>query len=252
MAAIVLDEVTKWFGNFQALAEISLAIETGEFVSLVGPSGCGKTTTLRIIAGLERPTSGRVRINDDSPLAACRQRKIGVAFQKPALIPSKTALENVELSIEIARRRNCLSPVSLLTDFGIDEASQRKYPHQLSGGMQQRVDFACAMVYSPEILFLDEPFGPLDLITRELMGEWLESVLWASPKTVVLVTHGPDEAVFHSNRVIVFSPQPGRILGAVKVDIPKPRSRKTRLTPLFNQKVVEVKEMLYSGMNEGG
>ncbi|MEZ4832400.1 MAG: ABC transporter ATP-binding protein [Caldilineaceae bacterium] len=204
MSAIQFLSVGKRFGQIEALQSVDLTVKPGEFVSLIGPSGCGKTTLLRLVAGLEDATSGDVKVDGDSPHVACRHHKIGVAFQRAALLASRTALANVRLTLEITGRRNALSPADVLTDFGLGEFLNH-YPHQLSGGMQQRVNIASALVHDPPILLLDEPFGALDELTRESMGEWLGNVLAKTTKTVLFVTHSVEEAAILSDRVVVLS-----------------------------------------------
>ena len=225
--AIEFSGVDKQFGDVEALQDVSLTIQDGEFVTLIGPSGCGKTTMLRIAAGLEEPSGGSVLVNGDTPRNACRQHQIGVAFQRPALLASRTALRNVRMTLEITGRDGALSPDELLTDFGLGEF-QHHYPHQLSGGMQQRVNIAAALVHDPTILLLDEPFGALDELTRESMGEWLGGVLSRSAKTVIFVTHSVEEATILSDRVVVLSARPGRISEVIEVELPRPRSRAFR------------------------
>jgi NitT/TauT family transport system ATP-binding protein len=243
-AAIEVVGVSKRFGPTRILDNIGLEVQDGEFVSLVGPSGCGKTTLLRIIAGLEIPTSGKVLVNDDQPSSACRLHKIGVAFQTPALVPSLTALDNVRLTLDIIGRTDCcLDPRALLERFGLGEF-MRHYPHQLSGGMRQRVNIACAMVHQPAVLLLDEPFGALDEITRELMGEWLADILGASRQTVVFVTHDVEEATLLSDRVMVMSPRPGRIYSELNIRLPKPRTRRLRTSDEFVHQVLRARDAL--------
>jgi len=251
-AAIEISGVSKWFGRVHALDGISLTVRNGEFVSIVGPSGCGKTTLLRIVAGLEESTTGYVRVSGDSPQEACRRHQIGVAFQRPALEPSRNAVDNVELTLEVTKVRNGLVTRNVLRDFGLDEESLTKYPHQLSGGMQQRVDLACALVHNPAVLLLDEPFGPLDEITREAMGEWLGGILTQSHQAVLFVTHSVDEAVLLSDRVTVLSKGPGKIVGDLAINLPRPRNRALRTKEAFLRNVIAVREVLYSTMNREG
>lgn len=222
-AAIELDAVGKRFGTgVVALEDISLVVEPGEFVSLIGPSGCGKTTLLRLIAGLESASGGTVRVRGHTPEAACREHEIGVAFQRPALVPSRTARANIALTLEITGGESALDPDQLLAEFGLAEFSQR-YPHELSGGMQQRVNIACALVHRPAVLLLDEPFGALDEMTREAMASWLAGVLAQSRQTVILVTHSVVEAVTLSDRIVVLSPRPGRVAAVLENPLPRPR-----------------------------
>ena len=242
--AIEFSRVDKQFGDVEALQDVSLTIQDGEFVTLIGPSGCGKTTMLRIAAGLEEPSGGSVLVNGDTPRNACRQHQIGVAFQRPALLASRTALRNVRMTLEITGRDGALSPDELLTDFGLGEF-QHHYPHQLSGGMQQRVNIAAALVHDPTILLLDEPFGALDELTRESMGEWLGGVLSRSAKTVIFVTHSVEEATILSDRVVVLSARPGRISEVIEIELPRPRSRAFRTDENFLREVARVRSSLY-------
>ncbi len=220
--AVQIEQVGKRFGSVQVLDGISIEVAAGEFVALLGPSGCGKTTLLRLLAGLETMTIGTILIGGTSALEARRRQEIGVAFQRPALVPARTALGNVELTLEICRRAEVLSPRRLLQEFGLGQFMQH-YPHQLSGGMQQRVNIACALVHHPQLLLLDEPFGALDELTREAMCEWLGGVLAKSRQTVVLVTHSVEEAVTLADRVVVLSPHPGRIHEIITVELERPR-----------------------------
>ena len=242
--AIEFLKVDKQFGQVEALQDVSLTVKDGEFVSLIGPSGCGKTTMLRIAAGLEEPSGGDVRVNGDTPRNACREHQIGVAFQRPALLASRSALRNVGMTLEITGQDGALSPAELLTDFGLGEFHHH-YPHQLSGGMQQRVNIAAALVHDPAILLLDEPFGALDELTREAMGEWLGGVLSRSSKTVIFVTHSVEEATILSDRVVVLSARPGRIAEIIEVGLPRPRSRSSRTDENYLREVARVRTSLY-------
>ncbi len=220
--AVQIERVGKRFGSVQVLDGVSLQVAEGEFVALLGPSGCGKTTLLRLLAGLETLTAGTISIGGTSALEARRRQEIGVAFQRPALVPSRTALSNVEMTLEICRRAEVLSPRRLLQEFGLGQFMHH-YPHQLSGGMQQRVNIACALVHHPQLLLLDEPFGALDELTRETMCEWLGGVLAKSRQTAVLVTHSVEEAVTLADRVVVLSPHPGRIHEIITIELERPR-----------------------------
>ncbi len=245
MSAIDFVNVTKRFGGqVTALDNVSLAVKAGEFVSLIGPSGCGKTTMLRMVAGLEGATGGAVKVNGQPPAVACREHQVGVAFQRPALVASRTALSNVKLTLEITGHQNSLPPEQLLRDFGLGDFLHH-YPHQLSGGMQQRVNIAAALVHNPPIMLMDEPFGALDELTREAMAEWLGGVLLTSPKTVLFVTHSVEEATILSDRVVVLSPRPGRIAEILDINLPKPRTKAVRTHVDFLQEVARVRQALY-------
>jgi len=214
-----------------ALSDISLAVQPQEFVTVVGPSGCGKSTLLRILAGLVLPSKGQVRIGD-IPVAGPR-RDVGMVFQDAVLLPWRTVLENVLLPADViglerrtalARARELLALVRL-TEF------MDKYPVELSGGMRQRVAIARALMHEPAILLLDEPFGALDAMTRERMNLELLRIWQVSRKTVVLVTHSIEEAVFLADRVIVMSPRPGTIREFMDVPLGRPRTSQTRAEP---------------------
>lgn len=214
---ISLHQVSKYYTNGPAaVAGADLAVARGELVSLLGPSGCGKSTLLRMVAGLEEPDAGTVEIDGLAPAEACRRGALGVAFQRPALVPSRTALGNVALTLELLRPAAALDPRELLETFGLG-AFLHHYPHQLSGGMQQRVNIACALVHGPAVLLLDEPFGALDELTRADLTAWLRGVLARTGQTVLLVTHSVEEAVALSHRIALLSPRPGRIRAVLDV-----------------------------------
>ena len=240
---IKLRGITKSFGATTALDGIDLTIAEGEFVAVVGPSGCGKTTLLRIIAGLETPTSGTVQVNGDLPRRACQNHQIGISFQRDALVPFRSASRNVALTTEITRTHRDHDPEFLLKEFGLTDKDFAKYPHQLSGGMRQRVDVACALAHDPPILLLDEPFGPLDEFTREEIGEWLSAVLATSNKTVFFVTHSVGEAVLLADRVVVM--RPARVAGQVSINLRKPRKREIKADRAFLGLVSEVRRVLF-------
>ncbi|OGB02610.1 MAG: sulfonate ABC transporter ATP-binding protein [Burkholderiales bacterium RIFCSPHIGHO2_12_FULL_69_20] len=232
-----------------ALSEIDLTIAAGEFVSLIGPSGCGKTTLLRVIADLEPITSGQVLVNGLTPHAARLARAYGYVFQAPALFPWRTVLGNVMLPLQIQGRpkaeaesvaREHLDRVGL-TGF------ERKYPWQLSGGMQQRVSIARALGFEPKILMMDEPFGALDEITRDGLNDQLQQLWQRERRTVVFVTHSIAEAVYLSTRIVVMSPRPGRILKIIPSTLPDHRHLGLRDTPEFMALAHEVREGLADG-----
>jgi NitT/TauT family transport system ATP-binding protein len=214
-----------------ALADFSLAIPPRQLVAILGPSGCGKSTLLRLIAGLVPPTSGAIRIGG-APVAGPR-RDIGMVFQTPVLLPWRTILKNVLVPAEVMgfeRREAERRGRELLELVGLAGFADN-YPNELSGGMRQRVAIARALMHDPATLLMDEPFGALDAMTRDVMNLELLRIWHASRKTIVLVTHSIDEAVFLADRVVVMSPRPGRISDAVEVPLPRPRSARTRSDP---------------------
>jgi NitT/TauT family transport system ATP-binding protein len=210
-----------------ALSEVDLVIGKGEFVSFIGPSGCGKTTLMRVIADLERATSGSLLVNGVTPEQARLQRAYGYVFQAAALYPWRSVIRNVMLPLEIiglpAAERERRAKAQLAS-VGLD-GFERKFPWQLSGGMQQRVSIARALAFEPELLLMDEPFGALDEITRDHLNEQLLRLWERTGKTVIFVTHSISEAVFLSNRIVVMSPRPGRIIDLI--DNPLPASGRT-------------------------
>ena len=245
--AVKVSSVSKSFADNSVIAGINLTIAKGEFIALIGASGCGKTTLLRMCAGLEQPTSGSIEIFGKPPSAATSAHEIGVAFQRPALVPSRTALENVRLTLKITGRSHAMDPLTLLAHFGLAEAVDR-YPHQLSGGMQQRVNIACALVHQPALLLLDEPFGALDEITRERLVDWLAGVLRETSRTTLLVTHSVEEAITLSSRVFVMSRQPGRIAAEIKVPLPAIRDFEVRQSEQFLDLVRAARDALHAAI----
>ncbi len=232
-----------------ALAEVDLSIEAGEFVALIGPSGCGKTTLLRVIADLEPITAGSVRVNGVSPHEARLARAYGYVFQAPALFPWRTVLANVMLPLQIQGRAaaECRSvAMEQLARVGL-QGFERKYPWQLSGGMQQRVSIARALGFEPRILMMDEPFGALDEITRDRLNEQLQGLWQREKRTVVFVTHSIAEAVYLATRIVVMSPRPGRILKEIRSSLPDQRHLGLRDTPEFIALAHEVREALAVG-----
>ena len=222
-------------GPVQALSGVDLQIARGEFVSFIGPSGCGKTTLLRAVADLEAPTSGSIRVNGMSPHEARVKRAYGYVFQAPALYPWRSVARNIALPLEImgigkaeraARVAKGLDLVNL-TGFG------NKFPFQLSGGMQQRASIARALSFDPDILLMDEPFGALDEIVRDMLNQQLLSLWEMTGKTVLFVTHSIPEAVFLSTHIVVMSPRPGRITDVIECNFPRDRQLEIRETPEF-------------------
>ena len=232
-----------------ALSEIDLHIEAGEFVSLIGPSGCGKTTLLRVIADLEPITSGQVLVNGLTPQQARLARAYGYVFQAPALFPWRTVLGNVMLPLQIQGRAKAEAEAVAREQLGRVGLTgfERKYPWQLSGGMQQRVSIARALGFEPKILMMDEPFGALDEITRDGLNEQLQQLWLRERRTVVFVTHSIAEAVYLSTRIVVMSPRPGRILKIITSTLPDARHLGLRDTPEFMALAHQVREGLADG-----
>ena len=247
-AVLVAEHVEMIFASpdspLEALAEADLALAPNEFVSIIGPSGCGKSTLLRILAGLVRPTGGRVLLHGQ-PLTSPR-RQIGFVFQHANLMPWRSTLRNVTLPLEIQgvasesaeRRARELLELVGLADFA------DTLPRDLSGGMRQRVSLARALVHDPEVLLLDEPFGALDALTRERMNWELLRIWEARRKTVLMVTHDIQEAIFTSDRVLVMTARPGRIRQEVEIDLPRPRSPEDLYTPCFMELSHTLRDLL--------
>ncbi|MCB2053088.1 MAG: ABC transporter ATP-binding protein [Geminicoccaceae bacterium] len=236
-------------GPVHALDRIDLEIARGDFVSLIGPSGCGKTTLLRLIADLEQPTSGAITVDGASPREARIARAYGYVFQAAALFPWRTIEKNVALPLEIMGldRRERAERVRRNLELVDLAGFARKYPWQLSGGMQQRASIARALAVEPDLLLMDEPFGALDEIVRDHLNEQLLH-LWAkTEKTVVFVTHSIPEAVFLSTRIVVMSPRPGRIHDIIESDLPRRRGLDLRETPEFLAIAHRVREGLRAG-----
>ena len=228
----------------EALREVTFSMREGEFVTLIGPSGCGKTTILRILANLVAATSGSVTVLGGSPAEARRKRLIGFAFQEAALLDWRTVLDNVLLPLEVLGRKNGERTArELLSLVGL-EGFEGHFPDELSGGMQQRVSIARALAFDPRLLLMDEPFGSLDMITRERMGQELLRIWQKTEKTVLFVTHSIQEAVMLSDRVLVMSPRPATILAEVKVALPRPRGPEVREHGEFLRLTTKLREML--------
>jgi len=219
----------------------------GEFVSLIGPSGCGKSTLLRLVSGLVGPTSGRISVGGLTPIDARRGRQFGIVFQSPVLFDWRTVEENVALPLQvfgIPRRRISERVLELTRMVGLTEFLGH-YPWQLSGGMQQRVAIARALTFGPPFLLMDEPFGALDMITRDRMATELLRIWAANPGTTVMfITHSIAEAVLLSDRVVVMCPRPGRVERVVDIDLPRPRTEAVRQSAAFFAYDTELRRML--------
>jgi NitT/TauT family transport system ATP-binding protein len=221
-------------GVIPALEDVSLSVAGGEFVSIIGPSGCGKSTLLMILAGLLRADTGQVSIGGRRIESAYTDA--GIVFQNAELFEWRTALQNVLLQIEVRRlnRQSYLPKArALLAKTGLGDFLD-KYPHELSGGMRQRVALCRALIHDPDILLMDEPFGPLDALTRDQMNLDLQRIWLEARKTAVLITHSIEEAVFLSDRVIVMTPRPGRIRTSLEIGLPRPRPLSIKQSAAFN------------------
>lgn len=211
-------------GAVAALEDIGITARPGEFLAVVGPSGCGKSTLLKLVSGLLKPTRGSVRLNG-TPVTG-PSPEVGVVFQSPLLMPWRNVLANILLPIEIRglSMAECEPRARALIELvGLSGFADR-HPYELSGGMQQRVGLCRALVHDPELLLMDEPFGALDAMTRELMNAELQRIWMERRKTVLLITHSISEAVYLADRILVMGPRPGRIIGEIMVDLPRPRT----------------------------
>ncbi|WOF23325.1 ABC transporter ATP-binding protein [Microbacterium betulae] len=230
--------------TLQALAEVDIEIAEGEFVAIIGPSGCGKSTVLRLAAGLDVPTSGSVEIFGDTPQTLAAQHRLGVAFQEHALLPWASVRENVALPYRVSGRTVDDARVDGLIELVGLGGFEKARPRQLSGGMRQRASIARALVLSPDLLLLDEPFGALDAVTRRRMNAELARI-WAEERiTTILVTHDVDEALILADRVVVMTGRPGHVRTTVEVAFPRPRGTETTRSPAFHDLVDELTSLL--------
>ena len=236
-------------GDVIALTDVNLDIRKGEFVSFIGPSGCGKTTFLRVIADLEQPTSGSITVNGTSPADARANRSYGYVFQAPALFPWRNIERNVALPLEImgygaADRKDRIEKSLALVNL---EGFEKKFPWQLSGGMQQRASIARALAFDADLLLMDEPFGALDEIVRDHLNSELLKLWAATQKTIAFVTHSIPEAVYLSTKIVVMSPRPGRVTDVIESTLPAERPLDIRETPEFLAIAHRVREGLRAG-----
>ncbi|HEY4279443.1 MAG TPA: ABC transporter ATP-binding protein [Conexibacter sp.] len=242
------DGLSKEFGRggarVLAVDDVSLEVREGELVTIVGPSGCGKSTLLKIAAGLQRASGGSVSSRGEEVTSPSPH--IGMMFQTPVLFPWRTTLENVLLPVDVAKADRGAAQTraqTLLDRAGIGAFAQR-YPTELSGGMQQRAALTRLLMQDPDLMLMDEPFGALDEFSRDDMNLHLLDVWAQSGKTVVLVTHSIQEAVFLADRVMVMTPRPGRLAETIEVDLPRPRELAMTTTPEFQEIVLEVRRVL--------
>ncbi len=230
-------------GATEAVRDLSVTIEPGQFVSVLGPSGCGKSTLLRIAAGLLRPSGGEMRIGGEAVKGP--RRDVGVVFQQPTLLPWKNVLANVllpakSLGLDMAAAR--ARAMDLLKMAGLDKFAE-SYPNELSGGMQQRAGIVRGLIQDPTVLLMDEPFSALDAMTRERMMDELQAIWMKAGKTVLFITHSIPEAVYLSDRVLVLSPRPAQLVEDLTIDIPRPRSLETMSEPGFTAYTKHLREI---------
>jgi len=233
----------------QALTDVNLSIRKGEFVSFIGPSGCGKTTFLRVVADLEQPTAGEIRVNGMSPDEARKSRSYGYVFQAAGLYPWRTIEKNVALPLEImgysaAQRRERIARTLELVNL---TGFEKKFPWQLSGGMQQRASIARALAFDADLLLMDEPFGALDEIVRDHLNEQLLKLWERTNKTICFVTHSIPEAVYLSTKIVVMSPRPGRVTDVIESTLPKERPLDIRESAEFLSIAARVRDGLRAG-----
>jgi len=236
-------------GPVHALSDVDLDVGEGEFVSFIGPSGCGKTTFLRVIADLEQPTGGAISVNGMTPAEARRKRAYGYVFQASALLPWRTVEKNVALPLEIVGmpKDEARERISRTLEMVELAGFEKKFPWQLSGGMQQRVSIARALAFDAQLLLMDEPFGALDEIVRDHLNEQLLKLWNRTNMTICFVTHSIPEAVYLSTKIVVMSPRPGRVIDIIDSPLPRERPLDIRETPEFLSVAHRVREGLRAG-----
>ena len=252
MSRIVVRDLTKSYGDLAVIEPLQLDIDKGEFVSIIGPSGCGKTTLVRVLAGLEPATAGVVTVDGEPPAEARTHKRVAMVPQQPGLLPWRTVRGNARLLLDVNRAKNPVGasdPQALLDEVGLGGFLDA-YPHQLSGGMQQRVALVRALALHAPLLVMDEPFAALDEITRSEMRGLLNHLVEGKGVTVLFVTHSITEAVALSDRVLVSSPRPARIIADIAIDLPRPRPTEVEDLPRFVELCADVRHALHRGMRQ--
>lgn len=250
MSRIVVSDLTKVYGDLEVIDPLTLDIASGSFVSLIGPSGCGKTTLMRVIAGLEPASGGRVTVDGAQPADARSHKRVAMVPQQPGLLPWRTVKGNARLLLDVNRRVNpadAADPVELLREVGLGQFLAA-FPHELSGGMQQRVALVRALALNAPLLVMDEPFASLDEISRAEMRGLLNHLVEGKGVTVLFITHSIAEAVALSDRVLVSSPRPSRIIADIAIDLPRPRADDVEDDPRFVALCADVRHSLHGGM----
>jgi len=253
MSRIVVNDLTKVYGDLAVVDPLTLSIASGEFVALLGPSGCGKTTLLRILAGLEPASAGTVLVNDAPPADARAHKRVAMVPQQPGLLPWRTVRANANLLLDVNRGANPVGGAGaddverLLHEVGLGDFLDT-YPHELSGGMQQRVALVRALALGAPFLVMDEPFAALDEITRSEMRDLLNHLVEGKGVTVLFITHSISEAVALSDRVLVSSPRPSRVVADITIDLPRPRPSDVDDLPRFVELCADVRHALHRGM----
>jgi NitT/TauT family transport system ATP-binding protein len=250
MSRIVVNDLTKVYGDLAVVEPLTLSIPSGQFVTLIGPSGCGKTTLLRILAGLEPSTAGTVEVDEAPPADARAHKRVAMVPQQPGLLPWRSVRSNARLLLDVNRAANPDEPAdveALLHEVGLGEFLDA-YPHELSGGMQQRVALVRALALGAPFLVMDEPFAALDEITRSEMRDLLNHLVEGKGVTVLFITHSIPEAVALSDRVLVSSPRPSNVVADIAIDLERPRPSDVDDLPRFVELCAEVRHALHRGM----
>ncbi len=234
-------------GSIHALENVNFSAREGEFISVVGPSGCGKSTLVKVVAGLLPPTKGEIWVNGE--LVKGPHANTGIVFQSPVLLAWRNVIRNIMLQVEVRKGfPNDIylqKAMELIRVAGL-EGFEKRFPWELSGGMQQRVSFCRALIHDPPLLLMDEPFGALDAMTRDEMNVWLQKIWMEKTKTVLFVTHDISEAVFLSDRIVVMTPRPGAVKAAITIDLPRPRQMVMKEGVEFNRYVGLARRLMYS------